>query len=267
MKRIWAWLSVILALGALPMLMGPSGGYPSFPRLQGFSAGSPCTKLHTLAAFGELCATTAPTINFQSTGGAADVKIWDFYGDSTGVFHGRTVNDAYTVGNDWIQVARTAGSPNTIAFGAPGGLSANGVDLTPTSGNFVATFDSACTVNPTATFRYQRVGNVVVVKLASVSGMPCTSNSVNFSTSGAPVPAAIRPSTTSVASPQFGAFVDNGVGVGGMISFSTAGNVVMARCTSAVSCTTGTFTSSGSKSIDVASAGGVPTFSYMLGNP
>lgn len=109
-----------------------------------------------------------------------------------------------------------------------------GVDMTPSQGSFTATFDDACTTSPTFTVTWYKIGRSVTMSLTARSGFPCTSDSTSFATTGAPVPAALRPAGT-IVTPHFNV-MDNSVQEIGAIFISSAGNFTMARCAASVNC-------------------------------
>ncbi len=60
-----------------------------------------------------------------------------------------------------------------------------------TTGTFTATWDVACTTNPTQNFKRVKIGTVVT--LTALQNVSCTSDSGGFSTQPAALPATIRP--------------------------------------------------------------------------
>ena len=218
---------------------------------------------NVFTATGQRISATNPYYTLYETDGAADNKRWDFQ-VATEQFGAYVTQDTPVSADFWIQVERNGQVIDSVALTATA-ITANGVDMTPASGTFVANFDTACTTTPTVTFDYQRIGNIVAVKAVSFSGMPCTSDSTSFATTGTPVPASIRPTTVSAISPLIaGDGVNNGVAVDICIDIDASGNVFIERQTGAgTACAAAGWTGSGSKSATPTGNG----YAYMLGNP
>jgi hypothetical protein len=133
------------------------------------------------------------------------------------------------------------------------------IDITPASGTVTASFDDACSTTPTATLDYQRIGNVVVMRVDDLSGFTCTGDSASFRTTGTPLPASIRPAENVVSAIQ-GGFTNNGTATQACWFIEASGNVSFN--VNATSGCAGTWTASGVRSM--------PTgllISYPLGNP
>jgi hypothetical protein len=91
---------------------------------------------------------------------------------------------------------------------------------TETTGSFTATYTTGCTVAPTQSFTWTKIGNQVVLHGAAMSN--CTSNSNSIIT-GADLPAALRP-TASIVIPTAGA-VNNGTNIQACILLATGGQI------------------------------------------
>jgi hypothetical protein len=211
-------------------------------------------------------------------------KRWELRSDA-GVFCLRAQQDNDASGLNALCLDRTGTTTDSIALtstaftwngntlfttandGAGSGLDADTVDgLTPTfetSGNFTASFDSACTTTPTITFGYVRVGNIVTLRVKSVSGWPCTSDTTALATTATPVPAAIRPIANPAYSAILSGCLDNGVGTPCLLSVSSLGNVGFTRVTT--NWEAGTWTASGNKRGAVDPVG--QTVTYFLTDP
>lgn len=124
-------------------------------------------------------------------------------------------------------------------------------DITPSSGTFTASFDTACTTTPTITFDYQRIGNIVAFSQVAQSGFPCTGDSTQFLTAAGDVPAALRPAATCTGGLSSG-YTDNGADFTTMPQIFPGGNVNFS----------GTWTAAGSRNVS-----GALTLVCMLGNP
>lgn len=66
------------------------------------------------------------------------------------------------------------------------------------TGSFTLTLDDGCTTSPTITVNYSRSGKNVSLRL--LGGQTCTSDSISFKTTGAEIPASIRPAATLLMS-------------------------------------------------------------------
>jgi hypothetical protein len=207
---------------------------------------------------------TIPQYTLYESDASAGSRSW-----STSVngnqLRDRVTNDAGDMVANFRTVTRSGITVDSIAYAATA-FTINGTDVAPASGTFTASWDNACTTTPTATFDYQKLGNVVVVALVSVSAATCTSDTAQFETTGTPIPAALRPSTTA-RSPVFGDLTNNGLAVGGEFLMKTDGNIEIAMCTNGVSCLDGGWTGSGLKGINVQGTASGLHFAYMLGNP
>lgn len=135
------------------------------------------------------------------------------------------------------------------------------VNLTPTAGSFTVTFDDACTTSPTATFTYLKIGTVVNLSVTAASGFACTGDSANFASTGAPIPAAIRPTNNTADFKIMAGYTDNGVASAGVINFTSAGNVAFSRVTGGTTVTT--WTAAGSRNMPSSQMSG---FSYLTNN-
>lgn len=140
------------------------------------------------------------------------------------------------------------------------------VDMQPSTGTFVVTFDDTCTTSPTVTFNYYKIGPVVTIAPASTTGFPCTSDSTAYKGTGADVPAALRPSTTSVvSSPINGVAVNNTAEAPAFeINIDSSGHFILMHCGAATAtdftCLNNTWTNSGSKNFVISSER--PSFTY-----
>lgn len=81
-----------------------------------YSTGVPSTFGSSTTAIGIATGSAVPQLTFINSAAAANQKIWDTFADSSGILHFRAVNDAYSVGNDWLTVARSAGTATDITF-------------------------------------------------------------------------------------------------------------------------------------------------------
>lgn len=179
---------------------------------------------------------------------------------------------SFEAGNGWlftpsgVDLVIYAGGSKRAEITSAGVFEYGGVEVaTQESGSFVASFTNACTTTPTITFDWTRSGNIAAVKAVAFSGMSCTSDSTQFSTTGTPVPTTIRPSVVSAISPLMaGDGTNNGDPTDICMEIGTDGNVYIDRPTTAGSaCTLIGWTSSGDKSAHPTAQG----FSYLLGNP
>lgn len=59
---------------------------------------------------------TSTHILMTSASAAANQKMYDWVTDANGVLYGRAINDAFSVGNAWIQVNRSGSNPTSVSF-------------------------------------------------------------------------------------------------------------------------------------------------------
>ena len=150
-----------------------------------------------------------------------------------------------------------AATDTTVTRVSAGVIAVEGVTLlTASEGSFTVTWDDACTTSPADTWKYVKVGNMVTV-MPQTDGINCTSDSAFFRTTGAEVPAAIRPAITKIA--YFGFGTDAGVLARTCLTVDTGGNVSFGFVHAVgQSCSVSSWTNSGSK------VGLLATFSYIL---
>jgi hypothetical protein len=218
--------------------LAATGGYPSRPIFQsvGVNTIAPATAgsiAATTATFtsaanqgGVRLTSASPTHVWTESDATADNQSWRIRvnGEALGWY---AVNDAFGAENAFITVQRTGTTIDSVDI-AGTAVTANGVGVaTETSGTFTATFDDACTTSPTLTFDYVKTGSQVTVIETAQTGMGCTGDSTSFATTGAPIPAALRPTaSTTVRFRGSGSLVNNGANVDSCVTFSSSGNVV-----------------------------------------
>lgn len=121
-------------------------------------------------------------------------------------------------------------------------------DLTPASGSFTITYTNACTVNGTQAARYYIVGTAVTLTADAMA--TCTGDTTLFDTDAANLPAAIRPSTSSVFSPMITGN-NNGTTTTATIELHSDGEVVVNRCGAVTgTCDGGAWTNAGNRALD-----------------
>lgn len=59
-------------------------------------------------------------IEWTTSGAAADQKVWDCFGDTTGQFNCRAINDAHSGASSWILVNRTLATVTSVQFPGTG---------------------------------------------------------------------------------------------------------------------------------------------------
>lgn len=132
-----------------------------------------------------------------------------------------------------------------------------------TSGSFTATFADACTVSPTQTLDWVKIGNMVVLMVVAQSGFSCTSDSTSTVSGATDVPAGVRPSAASVSFRAPGRFVDNGAGTDGCMTLNTTGQLAYGIWNTTTGCATSGWTASGSKNATNVGF----TVTYFVSNP
>jgi hypothetical protein len=145
-------------------------------------------------------------------------------------------------------VIRTLGT-QPLVFGVnntfAGQINAGEIVPAQSSGNFTASFDAACATTPTITFGYVKSGDVVTLRIKSLSGFPCTSDAAQFFTTGTPVPAALRPPAgVTVATALYPTCLDNGADTACAVLILPGGDVQISRY---VGATLTAWTGSGNK--------------------
>jgi hypothetical protein len=158
--------------------------------------------------------------------------------------------------------AQGAGSINAQALYVNGAAVPSGVAIT--TGTFTATWETACTTNPTQNWKWIKVGSLVT--LTALQGFTCTSDSTTFTASFA-LPVAIRPDASQRVVGL--ATTDNGTPDVNLACLHVEPDGSMSvRRSSTAPCVGNTFTNSGTKGFTIQSdpAGGTPqgpqTFTY-----
>lgn len=174
-KLTLALAGVVLAL--CPMLMAPTGGFPSRPIFSGLVT-TTATGAGSVGGFYVNAA--QPSIAFRSSSAAANAKVWDITANATDLLF-RTPNDALSVSKVWLDVTRVANVPTAIVFG-------NATDLpsvTAASNSFTVngTVAPRIIVNGTSSSPAYQLNNAGVVKgyfcLAVTANNCVTGDSVN----------------------------------------------------------------------------------------
>jgi hypothetical protein len=254
-----AWAMISCAFLALAVTAQQTG-MPSRPQIQALRAGS--VSAVTPLGAGEIAlGNTASSFNplhICANGQAAGSRCYGVRIGGGGDFQLDVASDAGVPGSAALDIGRSGAAVSTInignatdnptfAFLGTGAISANSVDMTPTTGSITATFDDACTTSPTATIVYYKIGKVVTFRVTGTSGFTCTGDSTNFATTGAPIPAALRPTTGNPKSPQFDGFTDNATAAFGCYTYGAGGNFSIAKGT-ATGCA-GAWTAAGTRSL------------------
>lgn len=228
MKRTFARIALVLiGFGALPLLMGPSGGYPSRPRFQSVGIGAvPSGTDFTLSQ-----ASAAAFPIFQtwcSNGSTSGARCWAWFENASiaglslkatqdnGTLNPGTVFSATRGGANLsdIQIGDTTSNATfevrgtgVISLGDAGVTSINGggVDLTPTTGTFTSNPQGTGCTTSTITWSYARVGKLVSLKITGKTGFPVACSGATMLDGTANMPAAIRPATdqTQLMAPSF----------------------------------------------------------------
>lgn len=149
------------------------------------------------------------------------------------------VGDASSGNSDLLFYNSIAGAGVRITEGGEihGGSSA-GVDMTPITGTFTATFDEACTTSPAITVYYYKIGDAVT--LSTGGTISCTSDTTIWTASG-DVPAALRPAASVYAGVVLAADLADPTVIG-QVLVESDGDLTYRKCTAIdVSGGTGTF--------------------------
>lgn len=205
---------------------------------------------------------TAPRILWNDTDSAANEKLTECI-NSGNVFQCATRTDADGAGSIFLTMTRSGTTVSTLNLQG-NEVQVNGLPISGSGaqGTFTASFDTACSTTPTVTYDWTRSGNLVVLYPVATAGFPCTGDSTSFVTTGAPVPAAIRPNTNADTAPHPG-YTDNSVSTWAQVTVTSGGNISYNKCTALnTTCNGAGWTAANNRS--------APTFTtivYMLGNP
>ena len=189
----------------------------------------------------------APFIDLIETGVAANNGVWRLQANSEQLLL-RLGNDALSAFVNIATIDRTANTADTIDL-LPTTINHNGVSLGIATGTFVATW-VGFTTSPTTTWNYTVVGRVAV--LHADGTLSATSNATGLNSGATDVPAALRPTETTVNTLY--RVTDNGTTAVGVISISDAGQISFQATVA-----TSTFANSGTKGFI-----GGQTFTYLL---
>lgn len=198
MKRLRLFLIGLFA-AFLPVLMAPTGGFPTTPTFQVVKVQNGARPVIPVTVDGTYITGALAQLIQVNHSAAANNRIWDNATAGSQLVM-RAVNDAYTVADNYMVVSRSGTAVTQVDIG-------NAADNTvvTAAGKTVATFTSSsytatatgCTTSPTTTVLYTVIGappnGMVTLRFAPIS---CTSNATTFTLTGAP--AAIRPSTTNM---------------------------------------------------------------------
>lgn len=205
---------------------------------------------------------TNPFFALNDTDAAADNRLWLM--QTTGeTFILRACTDGVASCNQFLTVNRTGATVDSVEISGTAVTINGNAAAVQTSGTFTASFDTACTTTPTITYDYVQTGNVVTIYPVSQTGFTCTSDSTQFATTGAPIPAAIRPNDAVVGSIG-DAFTNNGANVWAEANLTAAGNIAFHLCGTfgTATCNVTGWTASGTKGAEL-----FRPITYMLGNP
>lgn len=155
--------------------------------------------------------------------------------------------------------AQQAGYPSRIIATS---LRVAGVDLTPSTGTFNFTLDDGCTTSPVIAAQYNKIGSVVVLELTQ-GVLTCTSDSLFFRTTGAEMPAAIRPAQ-NITIPMLGKGQNDTVNEAVCFEITSAGNFQILRRTAITATCLGAagWTAAGTKEYTWSGAAGTIAFAY-----
>ena len=150
---------------------------------------------------------------------AADEGFWKIFSNGTGLLFA-TATDLGASSSTFIDVDRTGTTVDTINLTATA-IQNNGVEATHANGSFTATWDTACTTNPSDTWKWAKAGEIVTI-MPQTDGINCTSDSSSFQAT-ADVPAEIRPAIAKTVSFGFGE--NSGSLVRTCLRLATDGNI------------------------------------------
>lgn len=151
----------------------------------------------------------------------------------------------------------TTTTPGTIRLNAASGVqyydgvSAGALDMTPRRGSGNVTF-SGCTTTPDLNYSYSRMGDLVNLTLYGGSGVSCTSNNTDLTSSA--LPAEIRPISVPQILCYVGGGKDNGTAVNVAAAINTNGTISFYQQNSSTAansaCFATSWTASGGKQLN-----------------
>lgn len=243
-------------IAAVPLLMAPTGGYPSFGRFAGAIVSGTLTNsaCGSLAANSALCVTSVAdsgAINIAATGTPSVnqypviIQGNSVAGKSSGllILAGTNASDAGLV------VSNSANNANAVTIFGDGSIGGN--LFTTTTQTATAT---GCTTSPTVSVITTRAGNTVTGYIGA-GGISCTSNATSFTLTGA-LPVALEP---TVAQVDLVRVSDSGGANLGCMTVSPGSTTLGFNLISTLTTGCSAFTASGTKGV----SGGV-SFSYTL---
>lgn len=180
--------------------------------------GGSCTWANSFAGFAS-CNGATPGYEILSMSGGTDAKGWDWYADSGGSMHWRLLNDANTIGNDYLILTRTGVSAVTVNYPALATLQ-------------VASSPVCSAANSSCAHFGDSGANFSGATPPTVAGSAiCTANGTNC------------PSGASQTTGTFAFTYTSGCATGTSSAsgnYSKSGNIVALRVTSTTLCTTQT---------------------------
>lgn len=227
-------LSLFAAFAAtLPLLMAPSGGFPSKPTFQSakLTGTSVCTLSavpSTLCVQGSTNNPSAFVVGSGTTGQSFGLAVW-----------------AGTNTSDWSFKAQNSNGGLTFfqIDGAGNITGPSGVAFTPATFSQTTTV-SGCTTAPGIAVTGARVGNVVTLNFPSNSSITCTSNATNLQLTNL-IPASWEPAVQSECAAMV---IDNGVIGFGALSVGASSTIGTLQKASA-SGLSSVFTNTGTKGL------------------
>jgi hypothetical protein len=196
---------------------------------------------------------TGPVYKWIETDAAADGQRWRDYVNAN-ILNRCVLNDAEGVETCYMQTTRSGTTITAVNLAATA-IQGNGVNMTPLSGTFTASYTNACSTTPTQSIRYYKIGNLVT--LTAAAAFTCTSDTTTFDTDSSDVPSAIRPVTSNAYSANFGA-QNNTASATAMIEIN-GGEIIINRCGAVTgTCDGGAWSNIGTKGLDAW------TFSYVI---
>jgi hypothetical protein len=266
-KRAIGLIALALTLGAVPMLMGPSGGYPSRPQFQAVGVGTTAPAIAGLINLTGNATTGFTQISRNTSNGATSFNSWRLQNDASHTAQiGQTSSTAasafvYTGGPTTEQMFLGTNENVPVSFGvngvevmrltSAGIFGASSVSITPTSGTFSSTPQATGCTTFTINLSYKKIGAMVVLKVLSRTGFPAACSGGTMIDNSGAIPVSLRP-TTNTNAPSNGLFTNNATSVPGCLILTSGGNLNWA-IVDGTGCNSGGWTGVGNRDFGVGS--------------
>jgi hypothetical protein len=241
MKRAIAIIALGLTFGAVPLLMGPSGGFPARPRFQSVGVGVVApANAGQLSLSGSVGAAGLAQSSTNTNNGATSFGAWRLMNDA-----GHTMQMGQT-SSTAASAFIYAGGPTTeqgflgtnenvpVSFGVNGtevmrltnGAIAgpSNVSMTPSTGTFASNVQGTGCTTGSVTWSWYKMGSTVTMKITARTNFPAACSGGTMADTSGNFPVAIRP-TNSTSNTPSGTFTNNGTVAPGCVALGSTGNI------------------------------------------